>query len=61
MPLRLETSEFCKSKQNKKFSGTVSDGKFLIFDPVLFASPREKITRIDENYHQQLIITVELN
>ena len=60
MPVRLEASGFCKAKQNKNLLGTVFNDNFLILDTILFTRPREKITRIDENYHQKLITPIEL-
>ena len=60
MPVRPEALGFCKAKQNKNLSKTVFNDNFLILDPIFFTSAREKITRIDENYHQKLIIATEL-
>ena len=47
-------------KQNKNLSRIVFNDNFLILDPILFTSPREKFTRINKNYHQKLIIPIEL-
>lgn len=60
MPVRPEALGFCKAKQNKNLPGTVFNDKFLILAPILFTSVREKITQIDENYHQKLITPIEL-
>lgn len=60
MPVRPEALGFCKAKQNKNLSKTVFNDNFLILDTILFTSPREKITRIDKNYHQKLITPIEL-
>ena len=60
MLVRSKASGFCKAQQNKNLSITVLNDKFLILDPILFTSVREKITRIDKNYHQKLITPIEL-
>ncbi len=60
MPVRSKASGFCKVKQNKNLSRNVFNDNFLILVPILFTSLREKITRIDENYHQKLITPIEL-